>query len=317
MGVAFKNNAESTLDGGILIGATSLSVQAGHGTRFPSTATGDHFYCTLVDVSGNREIIKVTTRSGDNFTVIVRAADDSTAQAWADGDKVQLRLPKIILEGFRDDIATNASAITAIEAEIDVLDTYFAGTGNPGTVPAAAGTKMYFYQDTAPTNWTIDSGPADSLLAVKGGSEDYNTSGGATAGSWTPTTHTHTGPSHTHTGPSHTHTGPSHTHTGGSHALTEAEMPAHTHSLPTVVTNSGATVPLGTFTNLHGTSTVTGSTGSGNAHSHGATSASGTGATGASGTGATGASGTAATGASSSPSSDRPKAAVGIIATKD
>ena len=104
---------------------------------------------------------------------------------------------------------------------------------------------MWFYQNTAPMGWVIDSTPADAILAVKGGSAAYNVNGGMAAGTWTHPTHTHTGPSHTHTGPSHTHTGPSHahsilththtfsagahTHTTTNHTLSVAEMPSHRH----------------------------------------------------------------------------------------
>jgi hypothetical protein len=53
---------------------------------------------------------------------------------------------------------------------------------------------LYFYNDTAPTNWSAVAGVGDSILAIKGGST-YST-GGAKAGSWAITgvdddTHTH------------------------------------------------------------------------------------------------------------------------------
>jgi hypothetical protein len=44
------------------------------------------------------------------------------------------------------------------------------------------GTKAWFYQNTAPTGWTLDATPA--VLAVKGGSNAYNTTGGTQAGTW-------------------------------------------------------------------------------------------------------------------------------------
>ena len=77
-----------------------------------------------------------------------------------------------------------------------------------GTVMIGDGgtTKAYFYQNTAPTGWTIDNTPADSLLAIKGGAQAYNAAGGTQVGTWTQLNHTHTGPSHSHTGPSHSHT---------------------------------------------------------------------------------------------------------------
>lgn len=72
-----------------------------------------------------------------------------------------------------------------------------------------AGTKMYFYQNTAPTGWTIDATCADSLLAVKGGSQAYNVLGGNRAGTWTTPSHTLT----TAEIPSHSH--PMNRHTSG------------------------------------------------------------------------------------------------------
>jgi len=64
-----------------------------------------------------------------------------------------------------------------------------------------SGTKMYFYENTAPLGWTIDSSCADALLAVKGGSNAYKADGGNQAGTWTQPNHTHTGPNHNHSMP--------------------------------------------------------------------------------------------------------------------
>jgi hypothetical protein len=48
----------------------------------------------------------------------------------------------------------------------------------------SATTKLYFYANTAPTTWTIVA-VTDAVLAVKGGSNAYNVTGGQTAGTWT------------------------------------------------------------------------------------------------------------------------------------
>ena len=71
-------------------------------------------------------------------------------------------------------------------------------------------TKCWFYQDAAPTGWTIDSSAADALLAVKGGSAAYNANGGTQQGTWTQ---------------------PNHLHSTGDVTLTAAQsgVPAHTH----------------------------------------------------------------------------------------
>jgi len=73
-----------------------------------------------------------------------------------------------------------------------------------------SGSKVWFYQNTAPSGWVIDATPADAILAVKGGSAAYNTTGGTQAGTWTQ---------------------PTHLHTTGDHTLSAAEsgLPAHTH----------------------------------------------------------------------------------------
>lgn len=67
-----------------------------------------------------------------------------------------------------------------------------------GGLDAPAGTKMYFYQNTAPAGWTIDAACADALLAIKGGADAFNVDGGNQAGTWTQPNHTHTGSDHSH-----------------------------------------------------------------------------------------------------------------------
>jgi len=72
-----------------------------------------------------------------------------------------------------------------------------------GGIPS--GTKMVFYQDTAPSGWTIDATVDDKLLFVsKGSVAGGETGGGAhSTGTWTIAgvtvdAHTHTGAAHVH-----------------------------------------------------------------------------------------------------------------------
>lgn len=87
-----SNNAYSTLASSLTNVATSLTVATGEGSRFPSasTATGAYFYATLIDTSNNLEIVKVTNRSSDTFT-IVRAQDGTSARAFSSSDRIELR----------------------------------------------------------------------------------------------------------------------------------------------------------------------------------------------------------------------------------
>lgn len=156
-----------------------------------------------------------------------------------------------------------------------------------------AGTKMWFYHNTAPVGWTIDATAPDSLLAVKGGTNDYSTRGGHMHGTWYQ---------------------PDHYHSTVSHVLTEAEMPAHTHNDPTTDGNEGpgdsvykyelAQVDFHvsgfTYPNYRSSgydygiqSAPTSSTGGGASHTHGNTSKGATSPT------------------------WRPQAALGIVCTKD
>lgn len=91
MAMKFTNNATSTLASGINDSVTSLSVASGQGALFPTLGGSDYFYCTLANTAGTVEIVKVTARSTDTFT-IVRGQDNTTAATWLSGDRVELRL---------------------------------------------------------------------------------------------------------------------------------------------------------------------------------------------------------------------------------
>ena len=90
MGVKVTNNAFGTLSAGINTTDTTVTLDSGQGARFPTLGSGDFFFGTLIDTSNNIEIIKVTARSSDSMTV-TRAQDNTTARAFAIGDRFELR----------------------------------------------------------------------------------------------------------------------------------------------------------------------------------------------------------------------------------
>lgn len=95
MSILWTNNAASVLTGDITAGTLSISVTAGQGDRFPAVASPHYFMATLVDTSGNREIVKVTARtSGSNTMTIERAQEGTSARSFATGDIVELRITK-------------------------------------------------------------------------------------------------------------------------------------------------------------------------------------------------------------------------------
>ena len=108
--IQFTNNAATLLASSITAGDTSLTVSAATGSLFPTLAGGQYFYCTLTNAAATViEIVKVTARSTDTFT-IVRAQDNTTASAFSAGEKVELRLVAKELQNFPQLDSTNTFA---------------------------------------------------------------------------------------------------------------------------------------------------------------------------------------------------------------
>lgn len=98
--IVFTNNASALLAASISAIDTVVQVAAGYGVNFPAPTTPEVFYATLEDNAGNIEVVKCTSRTGDNLTV-VRAQDGTTAQAFTlTTTRVELRVNKIVLEEF-------------------------------------------------------------------------------------------------------------------------------------------------------------------------------------------------------------------------
>lgn len=97
----WTNNASSVLASDITAGTLSITVTTGHGDRFPEVAAPHYFMATLVDTSGNREIVKVTARtSGSNTMTITRAQEGTSARSFATGSVVELRITKNAMDLF-------------------------------------------------------------------------------------------------------------------------------------------------------------------------------------------------------------------------
>ena len=110
MGVKVTNNAFGTLSAGINTSDTTITLDSGQGARFPTLGAGDYFFGTIVDTSNNLEIVKVTARSSDSMTV-VRGQDDTTATAFAIGDRFELRPTAALFNDIIDN--TNVDGITS------------------------------------------------------------------------------------------------------------------------------------------------------------------------------------------------------------
>lgn len=120
MGQMFSNNASSTLASGINAGNTSITVQTGHGSKFPSPTLGTDYFLATLSSGSAIEIIKCTARSGDVLT-ITRAQEGTTAQSWSSGTTVvDMRITKGTMENIVSTAATwpstNLTYITTLTA---------------------------------------------------------------------------------------------------------------------------------------------------------------------------------------------------------
>jgi hypothetical protein len=122
MAVLVKNNAYSTLASTITDVATSISLAAGTGSRFPVISGGDYFYATLIDTSNNLEVVKVTARSTDTLTV-VRAQDGTTARAYSSGSRIELRITAALIQDIRDGITPGDGTVTAAKLASNAVET--------------------------------------------------------------------------------------------------------------------------------------------------------------------------------------------------
>jgi hypothetical protein len=180
--IAFTNNAASTLAAGINSSVTSLTVAAGTGSLFPTLSGTDYYYCTLANNAGTVEIVKVTARSTDTFT-IVRGQDNTTAVSWSLGDKVELRLNAASLQQFpqkQNNLGDLPSASTA-RTNLGLVAIASSGSASDlstGTTPLARlgsggtpSTKTYLRGDNT---WatplyngaTVTSGSSDITLTA-------------------------------------------------------------------------------------------------------------------------------------------------------
>ena len=143
MTIKFTNNATTTLASGITNVATSLTVASGGGAKFPTLTGGDVFYATLANSGGSVEIVQVTARSTDTFT-IVRGQDGTTALAWTTGDKVELRPIAGVLAAMVQTSNLPTSTVTSATAGTNMTVSSATGavTFNASSYPLTSGTAV-------------------------------------------------------------------------------------------------------------------------------------------------------------------------------
>ena len=168
MAIKFTNNATSTLASTITSASLSLTVATGQGALFP-TLSGDYFYCTLSNTANTIEIVKVTARSTDTFT-IVRAQDNTTASAFVTGDKVELRLVSAVLSNMAILDQTN---IFSAAQTVNINGTVGATTPAVATVTTLTATADSAFTSTGALN--ISKGTTGQRPTPTSGMLRFNT----------------------------------------------------------------------------------------------------------------------------------------------
>ena len=107
MTVLLKNNVASTITTTITASDVGIAVASGTGALFPTLTTGDYFYATLISTGGTQEVVRVSARVGDTMT-IARGQDGTTAQSFASGSRIEMRVNVAAIEDY---VSTAAGAV--------------------------------------------------------------------------------------------------------------------------------------------------------------------------------------------------------------
>lgn len=112
-GIKFTNNASTQTVKSVSSVDTTITVAENEAAIFPRLESGDYFLLTLMDINGQHEIVKCTSRTDSVFTV-VRAQENTTAHAFPIGSLVELRLTADSITRVAEDAST-----TKVHATID------------------------------------------------------------------------------------------------------------------------------------------------------------------------------------------------------
>lgn len=175
MPTKFANNAHSTLASSINASVLTFTVATGHGSRFPALASGDHAYVTLVNAAGTIEIVKVTARAGDVFTIPTggRGQDGTSAASWLAGDLVEMRLPRKAIQDIMTEVGVENTVgyygaqgdwtgSTGTDDTLTLRTACVAAQTRGGGVMAFFGKRFRIYNDTG------DIAPIGDFSNLKG-----------------------------------------------------------------------------------------------------------------------------------------------------
>ena len=302
----FTNGAASTLASSITNVDTSITVSAADGTLFPDPGAEQAFYVTLENVAGDIEVLLCTSRTGDLLTV-TRAQDNTVAQAWNAGDRVELRLTAAVInellqrdgDTLQGNLGLGSNVLyngTIRGSELDDTWQFQIPTNGSRPTLGPSGRQILLaptgVSDSNVDDWVIPAGFIGMWAGAVGTVPDGWRICDGTNGTpdlrdkfiMAPADYSNIGSTGDGTGVN-TGAGGNHNHGGttGAHALTTAQIPSHRHNNGVGDNGTkafvyggtaedmpgGAVDSLDTFSIVASNQGFTSFTGSGNSHTHG------------------------------------------------
>jgi hypothetical protein len=178
MPIKLKNNAVGYLATAITASDVGLVLQAGNGAAFPTLASGDYFYATLISSGGTTEIVKVTARVSDTMTV-VRAQESTSANSFAVGTKVELRVTAGSIAGYVQDRIASVKDYGAVGNGVTDDSTAIQNAVNSGfkEIYFPAGTYLMNYPVQIPQNVSLRGAGKGATVIQAGTGISANFSG--------------------------------------------------------------------------------------------------------------------------------------------
>lgn len=93
----YANNAKSTLPS--IVSSSDVTISVSDGSLFPSPGIGEYFLVTL-EYGGVIEVIRVQGKTGNNFTSCLRGQENTTANGFPAGARVECRITRDTLAGY-------------------------------------------------------------------------------------------------------------------------------------------------------------------------------------------------------------------------
>lgn len=182
----FTNNADSTMSGSLASAATTLTLFAGGGAKFPTPTAGDYFLLTLYehDVSNNEEnieIVKCTARTSDTLTIVRNF--ESGAGVPAGGYAYPTAVGRTVYASLRWTAAGAANGIqqSAIGITVQPYDAATMKTNAANVCSAQQTDNSGVQATTIGTGARVVTGglSVSKNLALQGKQYGYDTTGGA------------------------------------------------------------------------------------------------------------------------------------------